>query len=792
MNELYELFESNKYEVHKDDKTILGNIVELRLLATLGTKEIFKWLPDGRYIENKNFFRISNYTIVVKAHKHLDLKTRDLNKKIADLNKISRIFSTLLKDFYKTGNSKIRAFEIKSMISNIIEESQKSENKNHFKGDNLEKLGSGIVKELCHNDTEHINTMRKLVRRSMHKIEGSINNLESMITENFIQDREQFFVGQVFCYEGYSPSLVQVYSDIENLPIEQAVDRLIEIFNLKRNIFKDINLGRSKKWQRINIDGYQFNGQNNDILFTKANGLTSGIVSIYKENDKTVLRPATFWQEQNTNQFRQLNVPFSKPYPLLSLNNIANYYDKVTPIMLTENLLVADQLAKNNYYRNIEDFNQYICSSWWGGSEHIDDVNWSSLKDKNVTYFVTPSGKENELKKHYKTALKIYNKLHNKVKILSFKILEKVDVATFSVSGIPQNIENHAWKIKTLSDSDFLKKASNEYSLTPDEIKSTSHSRRTISQPKYHIINHKVNIHDLNAMQYIIKPVIPEGSINLLYSQTGIGKTWVALSIAYAVSASKPPFEYWKLGDIKDVSVLYVDSELGRDAMLRRLQLMEKIYNVKLQDNKNFHCISLLGSDMNLTDEDNQSIIEKNILAINKGKPKNKHVKLIFLDNLTTLTEFNDSQKSWRELFAWLKEFRDEGMSFFLVHHSNKAGKERGSSVKSATVDNVIAITKLDDYGPHEIALKVNIEKGRTIFGSDKDPFSVVLTPPDAKKGWRSVAKQLSEQEKDDIVTERHKQGVKIDLVAKELGITRDAINKRRKKLGLTRSYSKK
>lgn len=61
------------------------------------------------------------------------------------------------------------------------------------------------------------------------------------------------------------------------------------------------------------------------------------------------------------------------------------------------------------------------------------------------------------------------------------------------------------------------------------------------------------------------------------------------------------------------------------------------------------------------------------------GRP----VDLLILDNLSTLTGFNDSAKSWNTLFSWmktLKEKRKHPCSVLVVHHSNKKGEQRGTS----------------------------------------------------------------------------------------------------------------
>src|SRR5260221_4231180 len=75
---------------------------------------------------------------------------------------------------------------------------------------------------------------------------------------------------------------------------------------------------------------------------------------------------------------------------------------------------------------------------------------------------------------------------------------------------------------------------------------------------------------DLPARQLILDPILTTKSLALLYGPRGLGKTFVALGIAWA-AASGGSFLGWRAS--RPHRVLYVDGEMAAVDMRRRLQL---------------------------------------------------------------------------------------------------------------------------------------------------------------------------------------------------------------------------
>lgn len=66
----------------------------------------------------------------------------------------------------------------------------------------------------------------------------------------------------------------------------------------------------------------------------------------------------------------------------------------------------------------------------------------------------------------------------------------------------------------------------------------------------------------------ILSPWLAESSLNMIYAWRGVGKTHVALNIAYAV-ASSGSFLGWKSD--KEQTILYIDGEMPGQVLNNRL-----------------------------------------------------------------------------------------------------------------------------------------------------------------------------------------------------------------------------
>jgi RecA-family ATPase len=272
----------------------------------------------------------------------------------------------------------------------------------------------------------------------------------------------------------------------------------------------------------------------------------------------------------------------------------------------------------------------------------------------------------------------------------------------------------------------------------------------------------------------ILSPWLSSQSLNMIYSWRGVGKTHVALGIAYAV-ASGGSFLGWKAD--KPQGVLYIDGEMSGIILQERLKKIVANYDYSYIK----EMFQIYASDIpnnavmpDLATLEGQSIIDQYILP---------SIKLIIIDNLSCLVRSggreNDSE-SWREISGWALQKRLQGKSIIFIHHSGKDGSQRGTSKREDVLDTVISLKQPCDYEPSQGArFEVHFEKARHLHGDHVKPFTVNLEQQDNSYKWNTIT--LTESNRQKIIT-MSQEGMTNSEIASDLGISRQAVFKHLKK----------
>ena len=372
-----------------------------------------------------------------------------------------------------------------------------------------------------------------------------------------------------------------------------------------------------------------------------------------------------------------------------------------------ENWQKDDRIQYEKLKSRLNKEQEFCWSSWFGGDEALNDVNWRELRKRDIVYVLT-----DEEEHSFRTALKVYVNTKRICSSIRFVIKNEIKSA-----------------------QEFLDLALNKWNMSPEKLDSKKEYASMFET------------FDPNAalpplQEYIIDPIISEKSITLMYAPTGIGKTWFSMCIALAASNGKPLFSNTKTSWLtpKPRRVVYIDSEMTEYHFKKRLQILSQMYQ---SDHQNLSFKLVADENMNLADEES-GYCDQISQWLNDEAEAGRPVDLLILDNLSTLTGFNDSAKSWNTLFSWmktLKEKRKHPCSVLVVHHSNKKGDQRGTSAKTATVDNVIKLEAQKNTTVNSVAFKVTVEKGRDIENVPA-PFTVELQLPargNAKPVFRVV-----------------------------------------------------
>jgi putative DNA primase/helicase len=249
----------------------------------------------------------------------------------------------------------------------------------------------------------------------------------------------------------------------------------------------------------------------------------------------------------------------------------------------------------------------------------------------------------------------------------------------------------------------------------------------------------------------------------MLYAPRGIGKTHVALGVAYAV-ASGGAFLRWRAPEAR--RVLVIDGEMPAVALKERLA---KIAAMGDKEPPEASYLRILSSDLHpdglpdLSDPASHGLFNAVI----------GDAELIIVDNLSTLCRSGreNEAESWSHVQAWALAMRRIGKSVLFVHHAGKGGSQRGTSRREDVLDTVVSLKRPEGYNAGQGArFEVHFEKARGFMGDDAEPFEATLTA----SGWamRDLQAALEDQ-----VLELHQAGMTQRDIAKEIGKSPGTVN---------------
>jgi putative DNA primase/helicase len=202
--------------------------------------------------------------------------------------------------------------------------------------------------------------------------------------------------------------------------------------------------------------------------------------------------------------------------------------------------------------------------------------------------------------------------------------------------------------------------------------------------------------------EHILDPILPSQGLALLYAPRWLGKTFLALTLAYGAAAEQDVLR-WKTP--RPRNVLFVDGEMQGWMLQERLAGIVKGYGGPVPE-----LLRIITPDCqpdflaNLATPEGQAALD----------PALAGVELLILDNLATLCRVGkeNEAESWLPVQAWLLSLRRRGIAVVVVHHANKNGGQRGTSSREDVRDTVIALLPVKDHAPADGArFEVHLQK---------------------------------------------------------------------------------
>ncbi|HVN97148.1 MAG TPA: AAA family ATPase [Syntrophorhabdaceae bacterium] len=175
-------------------------------------------------------------------------------------------------------------------------------------------------------------------------------------------------------------------------------------------------------------------------------------------------------------------------------------------------------------------------------------------------------------------------------------------------------------------------------------------------------------------VEWLVANLIPKQSITLLHGRGGIGKTWVTLTLAHAVSKG---ILFMGLETFQ-CPVVYVDYENSLPV------LVERVKKIEAADVLYWHN----------TNEMRPPKIDAREWELYKTLP----VGLLIYDTLrASQTKDENDSRQMADVMTRLKELRDVGFTILLLHHTPKGNDQtyKGSTAILDLADHVLSLHKV-------------------------------------------------------------------------------------------------
>lgn len=274
---------------------------------------------------------------------------------------------------------------------------------------------------------------------------------------------------------------------------------------------------------------------------------------------------------------------------------------------------------------------------------------------------------------------------------------------------------------------------------------------------------------DIKPREMLLSPVVPEKGLAMVYAKRGVGKTFVALGIAFAV-ATGSTFLRWRAA--RPRRTLFIDGEMPLRTLQERLASIALGSEGELPSPDYLQIIAADDQEFGIPDlstREGQDAIEEHLAD---------GYDLVVVDNLSTLCRGGKENEgeSWLPVQEWALQLRRRGISVVFVHHAGKAGAQRGTSRREDVLDTVIVLRQPDNYTPDQGArFEIHLEKARGVHGEEAKPFEAQLEIRNDAAMW--TTSDLADVQLR-MIAELTKDGLSVREIADETGIPRSTVSR--------------
>lgn len=222
------------------------------------------------------------------------------------------------------------------------------------------------------------------------------------------------------------------------------------------------------------------------------------------------------------------------------------------------------------------------------------------------------------------------------------------------------------------------------------------------------------DLHDMEIPERktILSPFFKEADYGIIFAPRGVGKSWLSLMLAKALSEGSKLGNHWEA--IVKKRVLYLDAEMNLfDLQKRCQQLAIKSDEFQILSHERIFTESSDQLSLNLAEPMQQDALKQHC--------KNEEINILILDNLSTaFNGLNENESdSWEHVSPWLLELRRHGIAVILVCHAGRNGNIRGTSRREDMAHWILSLEELDTGIEEGHEFKTRFTKQRNCTASN-------------------------------------------------------------------------
>jgi hypothetical protein len=197
-------------------------------------------------------------------------------------------------------------------------------------------------------------------------------------------------------------------------------------------------------------------------------------------------------------------------------------------------------------------------------------------------------------------------------------------------------------------------------------------------RPRYAVRDAAFALQPRPALDWLIEKLVSRGSVSVFYGEGGSKKTYSMLSLAVCAARGNN----WLNFQTKPCRVLIIDEESGEERL--SLRLAATLRGAFAGENTPIEFVSLGG--FKLDNKNDELVLLQEIIA--------RKIELVIIDALADVMSGDENSKQETQpVFNALRRLAEKThAAIIVIHHSNKVGGYRGSTVIKNSCDLLINV----------------------------------------------------------------------------------------------------